>query len=225
YPDWMLPHNQTCHPINETCPCHATHEEKCHDNHGNWCQAKVYGSCPVQCQAHEMTCWLTPYDASGNPDYMGTYTETCANMTEGCPCNPTWEKPCTSYGYKFCESIFRSCPVDCGSQATCYHYISGNESCSTSSGCVCEVNEISCPNPDTGLSECYPSDWYPSGCPISCSHDELICSKVAFSFDVMLWEDYCVDGASNGWMCPVICDNATAQKRGALAWVEGLKIL
>eukprot|EP00439_Symbiodinium_sp_Y106_P035275 s3413_g4.t1 len=214
-PDWSMSQNQTCHPINETCPCHETYEEKCHDNWGHWCQTKAYGSCPVYCTANEMTCWVAPYDANGTIDYYSSWTEVCANISEGCPCDSTWEKKCTSHGYSFCESIFNSCPVDCGSASTCYHYISGNESCATNTGCVCESNEISCANPDSGLSECYPTDWYPSGCPVTCAHYEMICSRVSFSADgLMQWEDYCVNGTENNWMCPIYCDAATSQKCG-----------
>ncbi|CAE7227812.1 unnamed protein product, partial [Symbiodinium sp. CCMP2592] len=162
-----------------------------------------------------MVCWVAPYDSDGNILYDTDWTETCANITDGCPCNAQWERQCTSHGYTYCESIFGSCPVDCGNFDTCYHYGSGNESCATSSGCVCESDEISCNNPDTGLAECYPSEWYPSGCPVFCAHDEMYCSVVSFdSNGYMLWQDYCLNGEANNWWCPVTCDNTTAQKCG-----------
>ncbi|CAE7438439.1 unnamed protein product, partial [Symbiodinium natans] len=214
-PDWSLSHNQTCHPIDQSCPCHPTYEQQCHDNWGTWCQVLAWGSCPVQCTTDQIVCWVTPYNSDGTIDYSGTWTETCGNATEGCPCNPTWERQCTSYGYTYCESISNSCPVDCGNADTCYHYLSGNESCATSSGCVCEGDEISCANPDTGLAECYPAEWYPSGCPVFCAHNEMYCSVVSFdNSGNMQWQDYCLNGDANNWWCPVTCDNATSQKCG-----------
>ncbi|CAE7762604.1 unnamed protein product, partial [Symbiodinium sp. CCMP2456] len=70
-----------------------------HDNWGTSCQTKAYGSCPVYCTANEMTCWVAQYDANGTIDYYSSWTEVCANMSEGCPCDATWEKKCTSHGY------------------------------------------------------------------------------------------------------------------------------
>jgi len=216
YPDWNASYNQTCHPIDQACPCHPVHEETCSDNWGTWCQSKVYGSCPVTCGADEMICWITPYDDSGNVLYDAMWNETCAPTSSGCPCNEKWEKQCTSYGYTFCEAKTNSCPVDCGEAATCYHSMSGNQTCATDSGCVCEANEISCSNPDTGMTECYPTDWYPSGCPVICKMSEMYCSNVSFdaTTGMMSWQDYCLDGDSNNWMCPINCDPATSKKCG-----------
>ncbi|CAE7498825.1 unnamed protein product, partial [Symbiodinium pilosum] len=84
---------------------------------------------------------------SGNQIYDVTWNETCAKEEDGCPCDPKWEKQCTSNGYKYCVYHTNSCPVDCGDKQSCYHYMSGNESCATDSGCVCEADEISCANP------------------------------------------------------------------------------
>ncbi|CAE7701391.1 unnamed protein product, partial [Symbiodinium pilosum] len=58
------------------------------------------------CAAHEMSCWVAPYFANGSINYYASWTETCANTTDGCPCHSTWEKQCTSQGYKYCVSIF-----------------------------------------------------------------------------------------------------------------------
>ena len=214
-PDWSLEHNQTCHPINEPCPCHPQYEEKCHDNYGTWCQVKAWGSCPVHCTAEQMTCCITPYNADGTVDHMGVWTEQSANITDGCPCNPTWEHQCTFEGQSYCVAKDHNCPLDCGNNEPCYSYVSGNESCPTTAGCVCESGEIGCTDVDTQLNRCWPSEWYPSGCPLECKMSDMYCSMVSFQADgQMLWEDYCLDAESNNWMCPIICDNSTSKKCG-----------
>ena len=198
YPDWNASYKQTCHPIDQSCPCDPVHEETCTDNWGTWCQ-------PIAC--------------GGNVLYDGEWNEVCAPAADGCPCNQQWEKQCTSYGYTFCEAITNSCPVDCGEVETCYHYMSGNQTCATDSCCVCEADEVSCSNPDTGKTVCYPTtDWYPSGCPVSCKMSEMYCSNVSFdATGMMLWQDYCLDGDSNNWMCPIHCDATTSKKCGTRA--------
>ncbi|CAE7213695.1 unnamed protein product [Symbiodinium sp. CCMP2592] len=58
-------------------------------------------------------------------------------------------------------------------------------------------------------------EYYPNGCPLECSHDQMYCSIVSFDQDgLMLWEDYCEDGEANNWHCPVICKADSAQKCG-----------
>ncbi|CAE7731269.1 unnamed protein product [Symbiodinium necroappetens] len=215
FPDWELPHNQTCVPADQPCPCHPTFEDRCENEFDSYCEAKVWGGCPVYCTSDQITCWVTPYKADGTIDDEG-WTESCADAVDGCPCDPVWEQKCTYAGVNFCESISHACPVDCGDFGTCWHWLSGNESCATDTGCVCESNEISCTNVDTNLTECFPASYYPNGCPLECRHDQIYCSIVSFDTNgLMLWEDYCEDGEANDWHCPVICKADSAQKCGS----------
>eukprot|EP00931_Biecheleriopsis_adriatica_P079800 TRINITY_DN5314_c0_g1_i2.p1 TRINITY_DN5314_c0_g1~~TRINITY_DN5314_c0_g1_i2.p1 ORF type:complete len:1870 (+),score=322.07 TRINITY_DN5314_c0_g1_i2:319-5610(+) len=213
HPDWSKPSNTTCQSLGEHCPCDPVYEEMCQDEWGySWCNVKVYGSCPKTCAAHEHKCWITPYDQNGDVDWSASWTEVCANITDGCPCHQTWERQCTgSYG-KYCMSVSDNCPITCPAEY-CYHYISGNESCAGATGCTCESNELTCTS-DTGLNECYPSEWYGT-CPLVCNwQTEMACWIVGFSStNELAWTDYCYP-QSDDWMCPVLCDNATAKKCG-----------
>jgi len=218
--NFSLPYNETCHPMDQPCPCNPVHEHTCHDVHGmmgSWCWPKVDGNCPVTCDyTNEITCWLPAYDANGEMNYDVPWNQTCAPMAEGCPCHPQWEKTCNVYGYEECYHISWPCPEDCGIYSTCWHH-SGNQTCRTDTGCVCEADEISCADPDTGHTNCYAKEWYPDGCPLSCKMSEMYCeSKTSFDASGMaLFTDfYCLDGESNGWCCPEVCDEATSQVCG-----------
>ncbi|CAE7034080.1 unnamed protein product [Symbiodinium sp. CCMP2456] len=209
YPDWSLPGNQTCQSMDQHCPCNSEHEDLCVMEWGSYCQSKVYGSCPVSCTADQLYCYETPYDDNGEIDWYGTWKETCANATDGCPCHPEWEKSC---GSGWCMSKFENCPVDCGEFETCYHYISGNESCATESGCACEDNEHACT--EDGKQRCYPKDWY-SSCPITCKATEMYCSEIGFDANgMMTWTDTC-EPQNDDWFCPVVCTADSAKKCGS----------
>eukprot|EP00439_Symbiodinium_sp_Y106_P003634 s3280_g1.t1 len=209
YPDWSLPGNQTCQSMDQHCPCNSEHEELCVMEWGSYCQSKVYGSCPVSCTADQLYCYETPYDDNGEIDWYGTWKETCANATDGCPCHPEWEKSC---GSGWCMSKFEHSPVDCGEFETCYHYISGNESCATDIGCTCEDNEHECM--EDGKQRCYPKDWY-SSCPITCKATEMYCSEIGFDANgMMTWTDTC-EPQNDDWFCPVVCKADSAKKCGS----------
>eukprot|EP00931_Biecheleriopsis_adriatica_P021932 TRINITY_DN1420_c0_g2_i1.p1 TRINITY_DN1420_c0_g2~~TRINITY_DN1420_c0_g2_i1.p1 ORF type:complete len:2017 (+),score=244.24 TRINITY_DN1420_c0_g2_i1:59-6109(+) len=214
HPDWSQPSNVSCQSWDQHCPCHPVYETLCEDEWGHsWCNVNAHGSCPVTCAAHEHTCWITPYDQYGEVDWSGSWSEVCANATEGCPCDTTWEKQCRdSYG-TYCMSISQNCPITCPAEH-CYHYMSGNESCAGETGCTCESNELTCAHSDTGKNECYPTEWY-STCPVFCNWEtEMSCWVIGFnSAEELVWTDYCHKQTSD-WACPVLCDNTTAKKCG-----------
>ncbi|CAJ1333146.1 unnamed protein product, partial [Effrenium voratum] len=208
-PDWMAAGNQTCASWNSSCPCDPEWEEMCVTEWGSYCQTKIYGSCPISCRSDQplgyeqniepsiftgrwptrIYCYETPYDEYGNMNWDGVWQETCANITDGCPCNEQWEQSC---GTGWCIPKWDSCPIDCGDNIMCYHY-SGNQSCATSAGCTCEADEYSCQD-SIGKYECYAKEWYPDGCPVVCTVDQLYCSTVGFDVSgYMKWSTFCKD--------------------------------
>ncbi|CAJ1413767.1 unnamed protein product, partial [Effrenium voratum] len=211
YPDWTAQGTQSCQSQSSTCPCDPNFEELCDTEWGSYCQTKVYGSCPISCSEDQIYCYETPYDQSGNMDWNGVWKETCASITDGCPCNEQWEKSC---GTGWCIPKWDSCPIDCGDNIMCYHY-SGNQSCATSAGCTCEADEYSCQD-SIGKYECYAKEWYPDGCPVVCTVDQLYCSTVGFDVSgYMTWSTFCKDRTSeDDWDCPVECDTTSAKKCG-----------
>eukprot|EP00913_Durusdinium_trenchii_P001837 g1703.t1 len=99
-----------------------------------------------------------------------------------------------------------SCPVDCGDKTTCWHW-SGNQTCGTDTGCVCESEELTCPDA-AGVNECYPKVYYPDGCPLNCNYDtHTYCYEKCGDG----WDAYCVGLTDT---CPEVC---TSEQQ--LCWV------
>jgi len=222
-PDWSVPSEQSCAPWNGSCPCHPTFEEQCNTSWGySYCQTKHGGyTCPISCKDNEHYCTTIPYDEFGNENYSAPWQESCADPEVGCPCDATWEHKCTGDGYSWCQSKFDSCPVDCGTAVTCWHY-SGNMSCATDSGCTCESDELACTD-SAGKTECYAKEWYGESCPLTCNYDtENWCYQVGFdSQGFMTWTEYCYTKTSaDDWYCPVICNSDTAKTCGSGDFAE-----
>ena len=94
---------------------------------------------------NDQTCFAFQYNNDGTSatDDMGMplMNMTCVPWSSGCPCNPMWEVSCSVYGYTFCQPLNKgSCPVSCGSNATCYSW-NGTQSCGTG------ANGMSCVGP------------------------------------------------------------------------------
>ncbi|CAE8629270.1 unnamed protein product [Polarella glacialis] len=212
YPDYDVAGNQSCAPLDVGCPCDSQFEDNCSGLYGSYCQAKVYGSCPLSCAQDEYLCYDTVYTDLGEPDWYAEGNQSCANMTSGCPCNAQWEQKCTdSYG-SWCQSTSYSCPLDCGTDSICYG-ANGNMSCPTASGCVCDdATEHSCPDPYMpGRNQCLSKTWY-SACPLTCQAGESLCYSSGFDdTGAPTWTDVC--SVVSDWMCPVLC-GAGATKCG-----------
>ncbi|CAE8594683.1 unnamed protein product [Polarella glacialis] len=204
YPDYDVAGNQSCAPLDVGCPCDSQFEDNCSGLYGSYCQAKVYGSCPLSCAQDEYLCYDTVYTDLGEPDWYAEGNQSCANMTSGCPCNAQWEQKCTdSYG-SWCQSTSYSCPLDCGTDSICYG-ANGNMSCPTASGCVCDdATEHSCPDPYMpGRNQCLSKTWY-SACPLTCQAGESLCYSSGFDdTGAPTWTDVC--SVVSDWMCPVLC--------------------
>ena len=83
----------------------------------------------------DKTCFSYQYNKDGTlaTDDMGKPLTniTCVPWSSSCPCNPMWEVSCSMDGYPFCWPLnVGSCPVSCGSNATCYSW-NGTQSCGT----------------------------------------------------------------------------------------------
>ncbi|CAL1131614.1 unnamed protein product [Cladocopium goreaui] len=204
-------------------------QEQCNTSWGySYCQTKHGGyTCPISCKDNEHYCTTIPYDEFGNENYSAPWQESCADPEVGCPCDATWEHKCTgcsariTAGYSWCQSKFDSCPVDCGTAVTCWHY-SGNMSCATDSGCTCESDELACTD-SAGKTECYAKEWYGESCPLTCNYDtENWCYQVGFdSQGFMTWTEYCYTKTSaDDWYCPVICNSDTAKTCGSGDFAE-----
>lgn len=214
-PNWMVSGNQTCVKMGETCPCNTQHEVLCNTTWGTYCQATYYGQCPISCAADEIYCTAVAYDEFGYENWSAPYQESCAAAKDGCPCNQQWEKRCTEGEWSWCVPHYMSCPVDCGDKTTCWHW-SGNQTCGTDTGCVCESEELTCPDA-AGVNECYPKVYYPDGCPLNCNYDtHTYCYEVGYDASgFMTWTEYCKEKTSpDDWDCPVICKNETSKKCG-----------
>ncbi|CAE8635218.1 unnamed protein product, partial [Polarella glacialis] len=211
YPDFDFAGNQSCAPLASGCPCNSQFEDSCTGWYGSYCQPKVWGSCPLSCSDDEYLCYETVYTDTGEPDWMSTKgNQSCASMTLGCPCNAQWEQKCSDSWGSWCESKLYSCPLHCGADPVCYS-ASGNMSCSTPSGCVCDAaTELSCPDPYMpGKNQCLSQTWY-SACPLTCQAGETLCSSVGFDgTGAPTWTDTC--SVTSDWKCPVLCGSGATK--------------
>lgn len=153
------------------------------------------------CTVDQIPCYTYTYQSDGWPG--PDMTETCASASSGCPCNTEHENECSMGGggvtSKYCQpKVYGACPLDCGSQATCYHdNMTHPMSCAVGAVvgqhmgiCSCQANEISCPNS-------YPSEWsaqnqcIPSimgACPVVCTVDQMLCFPQNFDSTGM-WQE------------------------------------
>jgi len=108
------------------------------------------------------TCYRTAYDSSGNPEWAKSYSS-CVAKGEACPCDSTWEHPCSWDGQGnepsnfFCEKKTSDCPCDHNTQKTCYRTAydsSGNPEWERSYR-SCVAKDEACPCDSTWEHPCW----------------------------------------------------------------------
>jgi len=213
YIDWTKPANQSCHPLNGSCPCNLDHQELCIANYGSWCQTLAEGSCPLSCSASQRQCVTTSYTANGAVNATHPSTESCAPLNESCPCALQWEQQCTdSQGGSWCQSASNPCPLDCGSNGTCFDYSTGSETCATAQGCACLSNQKTCV--EYSLNVCYTGV---SSCPVICDTPSLpmLCNTYGYdSNGTQTYTEQCL-ASTVDFLCPVQCNATTAKQCGS----------
>ena len=170
----------------------------------------------------------------GEPDYT-SMSETCGNLTTGCPCDAQYEDRCTnSWGDSWCTPKIWPCPLDCAAdEMLCYSTVydaSGHPDWMTPGNqrlSPCEMAAKKAPRSCASMNgscPCHPvheekcTDWWGSwcqpkvdgGCPITCAADQILAWK---RFERSHLESRAPHGA-----CVAVLRGCTATKWSTTRW-------
>eukprot|EP00440_Ansanella_granifera_P071725 gb/GFBE01077838.1/.p1 GENE.gb/GFBE01077838.1/~~gb/GFBE01077838.1/.p1 ORF type:complete len:136 (+),score=37.14 gb/GFBE01077838.1/:1-408(+) len=116
-------------------------------------------------------------------------TESCANETEGCPCNEDFQQKCIDQWSSWCQEKDYSCPVTCDWQTEQHCYLNGYDEDGmydwTKASEICVAENETCPCNADWESQ-YTDEWgswcqqktYP--CPVTCAANEQRCWTPAY---------------------------------------------